>query len=182
MTPHFHEYFMRLALRQAEKAATLGEVPTGCVIIRRPANEESALAAVSIVGRAHNQSEALRDATAHAEMIAITQASAALGDFRLTDTILYVTKEPCAMCADAIVLARIPTVVYGVADPQRGGESLFGILSAPALIHNATLIGGVLEDECREMLQAFFRELRSGAAGRNAAGPGETRERVLPCP
>jgi tRNA(Arg) A34 adenosine deaminase TadA len=106
----FHEHFMRMALREADKAAAAGEVPTGCVIIADPGEAPACLAAVRVLGRAHNQTEMLKDPTAHAEMLAITQAAAALGDFRLTGTILYVTKEPCAMCAGAIVLARIPTV------------------------------------------------------------------------
>ena len=165
MTPAFHEYFMRLALRLAEKAAAAEETPTGCVIITAPsAAEESMPATVKVLGRAHNQTAMLKDPTAHAEMIAITQAAAAIGDFRLTDTILYVTKEPCAMCAGAIVLARIPTVVYGASDPQRGGHSIFGIMNHPALIHRAEVIGGVLGEECRNLLQGFFRARRRAGA------------------
>ncbi|MBP5321019.1 MAG: nucleoside deaminase, partial [Kiritimatiellae bacterium] len=118
----FHAYFMRQALREAEKAAEAGEVPTGCVIIRKPEDPLLPLAAVKVIARAHNQTEMLKDATAHAEMIALTQASAALGDWRLTDTILYVTKEPCPMCAGAIILARVPLVVWGFSDPKRGGH------------------------------------------------------------
>ena len=163
MNTAFHEHFMRLALREADQAAAAGEVPTGCVIIAVPREEPACLAAVKILGRARNQTEMLKDPTAHAEMIAITQAAAALGDFRLTNTILYVTKEPCAMCAGAIVLARIPTVVYGTVDPQRGGNSRFGILNNPALIHRATVIEGILADTCLERLQAFFRQRRSEA-------------------
>ena len=173
MNTAFHEYFMRLALREADLAAAAGEVPTGCVIVADPGEAPACLAAVKILGRAHNQTEMLKDPTAHAEMIAITQAAAALGDFRLTGTILYVTKEPCAMCAGAIVLARIPTVVYGAADPQRGGHSLFGILDHPALIHRAEVVAGILGDTCLERLQAFFRQRR-----RN---DGETRVGVCRC-
>jgi tRNA(adenine34) deaminase len=160
MNQDFHEYFMRLALREADKAAAAGEVPTGCIIIPVPEDESIRPVAVKILGRAHNQTETLKDPTAHAEMIAITQAAAATGDFRLTNSILYVTKEPCAMCAGAIVLARIPTVVFGLSDPQRGGHSIFKILAHPALIHRAEVIEGILADDCRERLQSFFRERR----------------------
>jgi tRNA(adenine34) deaminase len=154
-----HEGFMRQALRQAVLAAEDGEVPAGCVIVNRAARGEWAAGAV--IGRAHNQTERLKDPTAHAEMIAITQAAGALRDWRLTDTVLYVTKEPCAMCAGAIVLARIPTVVFGVPDPKRGGAvSVFTILNHPALNHRCEVVSGVLADECRALLQDFFRERR----------------------
>ncbi len=181
MSVKFHEYFMRLALRQAATARAADETPTGCVIIENPADATLPLAAVRILARAHNQSEMLRDATAHAEMIAITQAAAACGDFRLTNTTLYVTKEPCAMCAGAIVLARIPQVVYGVADPRRGGESLFGILTSPALIHRATVTGGILTEECREMLQEFFRSKRRLKELPAPAAPAATPHSDCPC-
>jgi tRNA(adenine34) deaminase len=162
-TPTQHERYMRLALRQAESARDAGEVPTGCVIVHHPAAADSGQPA-RVVARAHNQVELLKDPTAHAEMIAITQAAAALGDWRLTDTTLYVTKEPCAMCAGAIVLARIPRVVYGVADPKRGGAvSVFGILNHPNLIHRSEIVSGVLEDECRALLQEFFRSRRANS-------------------
>ena len=151
---------MRQALRQADLAASADEVPTGCIIVERP-ETDAPLAPPRIIGRAHNQVELLKDPTAHAEMIAITQAVSARGDWRLTDTILYVTKEPCAMCAGAIVLARIPLVVYGAPDPRRGGESVFGIMNHPGLNHRADVVGGILEDECRGRLQAFFRSRRS---------------------
>ncbi len=164
MNADFHDYFMRLALREADKAAAANEVPTGCVIIAAPGGDEPVRpVAIKVLGRAHNQTEALKDPTAHAEMIAITQAAAALGDFRLTGTVLYVTKEPCPMCAGAIVLARIPTVVYGVADPQRGGQSVFQILTHPQLIHPAEVISHVLRDVSRERLQAFFRNRRDAS-------------------
>jgi tRNA(adenine34) deaminase len=160
MPEYTHEYFMGLALREAERAADAGEVPTGCVIAEIPTDELAG--PPRILGRAHNQVELLKDATAHAEMIAITQASCSRGDWRLTDTVLYVTKEPCAMCAGAIVLSRIPRVVFGAPDPRRGGAvSLFRILSAPELNHQAEVISGVLEAECRSVLQAFFRARRS---------------------
>jgi len=159
MNPLNHEHYMRLAIKQAELASQKGEVPAGCVIIlTKPRDDQPAS---SIIGRAHNQVEMLHDATAHAEMIAITQAESAVGDWRLNDTILYVTKEPCAMCAGAIVLARIPLVVYGVPDPQRGGAvSVFNILNHPALNHRCDVVSGVLEEECRALLQDFFRDAR----------------------
>lgn len=150
-----HEHFMTLALKQAETAYEAGEVPAGCVIVDRSGDS------ARIIGRAHNQTETLKDPTAHAEMIAITQAASARGDWRLTDTVLYVTKEPCAMCAGAIVLARIPTVVIGVMDPKRGGAaSVFNILDTPSLNHKAEIISGIKEVECRALLQSFFQERR----------------------
>ena len=158
ITQAMHEGFMRQALREAVKAADAGEVPTGCVIVRPPAEGEASSG--KIIARAHNQTELLKDPTAHAEMLAITQASAAVGDWRLTGTILYVTKEPCAMCAGAIVLARIPLVVWGLSDPKRGGHSVFSILNHDGLNHRPDILTGVLEAECREHFQAFFRERR----------------------
>lgn len=149
--------YMGLALREAYAARDRGEVPAGCVIVDGSAGRSG-----SILGRAHNQTVLLKDPTAHAEMIAITQAAAARGDWRLTDTVLYVTKEPCAMCAGAIVLARIPRVVFGLADPLRGGAvSVFNILRHPQLNHRCEVVGGVMEVECREVLQEFFKEKRA---------------------
>jgi tRNA(adenine34) deaminase len=157
-----HEHYMKMALREAEKAMADDEVPTGCVIIRKPSEEHPR---GEILGRAHNQVERLRDPTAHAEMIAITQATSTYGDWRLTDTILYVTKEPCAMCAGAIVLARIPTIVFGAADPKRGGAvSVFNIVNHPDLIHRCEVISGILEPECRDILQNFFRSKRQAGS------------------
>ncbi|MEI8121742.1 MAG: tRNA adenosine(34) deaminase TadA [bacterium] len=146
-----HDHYMQLALQEARLSADADEVPVGAVIIKEGA----------VIGRAHNQTELLKDPTAHAEMIAITQAATAVGDWRLTDTILYVTKEPCPMCAGAIVLARIPVVVFGVADPLRGGAvSVFNILNHPQLNHRPEIIQGILEDPCRTLLQDFFRRKR----------------------
>jgi tRNA(adenine34) deaminase len=146
-----HELLMRLALKQAAIAASRGEVPIGAVIVRGG----------KLVGQAHNQVEMLKDPTAHAEMIAITQAASAVGDWRLTDCILYVTKEPCPMCAGAIVHARIPLVVWGMTDPQRGGcVSLFKILQNGELNHRADYLAGVIEDECKGLMQEFFRKRR----------------------
>lgn len=145
------EAHMRIALRQARLAAEADEVPIGAAIYQGD----------RLLGQAHNQTETLKDPTAHAEMIAITQAASALGDWRLTDTVLYVTKEPCPMCAGAIVLARIPTIVWGVSDPQRGGAlSVFGIVQHPALNHRAVVFPGFLEAECKAILVDFFRARR----------------------
>ena len=137
------EFFMRQALQQAGLAVEAGEVPVGAIVVR----------AQAVIGRAYNQVELLKDPTAHAEMIAITQAASAIGDWRLTGTVLYVTKEPCPMCAGAIALARIPKVVFGASDPQSAGT-----LSAGEIVR------GVLEEECRSILQNFFRNART--AGR----------------
>ncbi len=150
LEPH-HENYMQLALREAQLSADAGEVPVGAVIVRNGA----------IIAKAHNQTELLKDPTAHAEMIAITQAAAAVGDWRLTETTLYVTKEPCPMCAGAIVLARIPLVVFGVADPKRGGAvSVFNILNHPQLNHRPEIVQGILEVPCRHLLQEFFKAKR----------------------
>lgn len=154
-----HDYYMQLALKQASMADEQGEVPAGCVIVTIPDDPTTTVG--QVIGRAHNQVELLKDPTAHAEMIAITQATAAIGDWRLTNTVLYVTKEPCVMCAGAIILARIPLVVFGTPDPKRGGAvSLFNILNNDNLNHKCEVISGVREDECRSMLQVFFAKQR----------------------
>ena len=146
---------MRLAIAEARRAAEEGEVPVGAVIVRDGV----------LLGKAHNQVEQLKDPTAHAEILAITQAAAALGDWRLTGTVLYVTKEPCAMCAGAIVLARIPRVVWGLTDPLRGGAvSRFQIFQQAELNHRVEHAPGLLEEECAALLKDFFRRLR-GAPG-----------------
>lgn len=146
------DLFMRAALAQARAAAAEEEVPVGAVIAR----------AGHLIAKAHNQVERLKDPTAHAEILAITQAAAAVGDWRLSDCTLYVTKEPCVMCAGAIVLARIPRVVWGVTDPLRGGAiSLFQVLQQADLNHRAEWTAGVLEAECRDLLQEFFRQRRN---------------------
>ena len=148
------ERYMLRALGQARQAAADGEVPVGAVIVRDG----------RMLGQAHNQVERLRDPTAHAEVLAITQAAAALGDWRLVGCTLYVTKEPCAMCAGAIVAARLPRVVWGADDPQRGGAvSRFRILQDADLNHRADFSSGLLEAECRTLLQAFFRRRRLGS-------------------
>lgn len=145
--PKGHEHFMRMALQQAAEAAAEGEVPVGAVIVRNGA----------VIGRAHNQVELLHDPTAHAEMIAITQAAAAVGDWRLNETVLYVTREPCRMCLGAIALARIPHVFYGAKIPE--GEEFPSPASMPRLT------GGLLEEDCRLVLQGFFRERRDDSRG-----------------
>src|SRR5438309_2857634 len=146
------EYFMHEALRLAIKAAAADEVPVGAVIVR----------AGKIIARAYNQVELLKDATAHAEMLALTQAEAAVGDWRLTDGDLYVTKEPCAMCAGALVHTRIKRVIFGCADPAAGAAgSVINLLQMPTLNHRCDIAAGVLQDECAGILQSFFRERRN---------------------
>lgn len=147
-----HDVWMRSALDLAEQAFEEGEVPVGAVIVH----------ADRIIGTGYNQREQLRDPTAHAEMIAITQAAELLGSWRLTDCTLYCTLEPCPMCAGAIVQARIPFVVYGTVDPKAGAcHSLFQITSDPRLNHRAAILGGVLQNECRAILQEFFAQQRA---------------------
>ena len=143
---------MHEALRQARKAFEKEEVPVGAVVVREG----------RIIARAFNQVEMLKDATAHAEMLAITQAEAAVGDWRLKDCELFVTKEPCAMCAGALVHVRMRRVIFGCADP-RGGAAGGGInlLQMPGLNHHCEITSGVLGQECAEILQSFFRARRS---------------------
>ena len=160
MNAAFDEHFMRMALREAEKAALDGEVPTGCVIVEEPENPEAAPFEARILGRAHNQTEGLIDATAHAEMLALTQAFQVTGNWRLTKARLYVTKEPCPMCAGAIVLARPETVIWGVSDPKRGGITVFDLFAHPGMNHHPETIRGVLEAESLAVLQSFFRVRR----------------------
>ena len=149
--PPNDQYFMREALRQAQKAREAGEVPVGAVVVL----------AGKIIGRAHNQVELLKDATAHAEMLALTQAEAAVGDWRLTECDLYVTKEPCAMCAGAVVHTRIRRVIFGCTDPAAGAAgSVINLVQMPALNHRCEIASGVLQDECAAILQDFFRKRR----------------------
>lgn len=148
---HSDDYFMGEALRQARAAFESGEVPVGAVIVRDG----------RIIARAHNQVELLKDATAHAEMLALTQAQEAVGDWRLTNCTLYVTKEPCPMCAGALVHTRIARVVFGTADPKAGAAgSALNLLQFPSLNHKCDVTGGVREEECRSLLQEFFRMQR----------------------
>ena len=145
------EYWMREALRMARKAAAAGEVPVGAVIVREGRR----------IARAWNQVEMLRDATAHAEMLAITMAEHELGDWRLVNCDLYVTKEPCPMCAGAIVHARIRRVVFGCPDPRSGAAGgLLNLLQMPQLNHQCDVVGGVLGREAAELLRQFFAERR----------------------
>ncbi len=149
--PKSHEDYMRLALEEARKAEQNDEVPVGAVVVHRG----------RVVGSAHNQREMLQDPTAHAEMIAITQAASSLGSWRLDDCTLYVTLEPCPMCAGAIVQARIPAVVYGADDPKAGAvRSLFRLLDDPRLNHRCQIVAGVLASECGAILSAFFKRQR----------------------
>jgi len=145
------EFYMGQALKEAHKALAGSEVPVGAVIVH---NER-------VIARAHNQTETLKDATAHAEMIAITQAASALGDWRLEEVTLYVTKEPCVMCAGAIVNSRVGRVVYGTTDPLRGAAgSLMDLVRDNRLPHQAEVVIGIKEEECRDILQKFFQILR----------------------
>lgn len=151
---HSDDYFMGEALRQARRAGAAEEVPVGAVIVREGL----------VIARAFNQVELLKDATAHAEMLAITQAEEALGDWRLNDCTLYVTKEPCPMCAGAIVHVRLARVVFGASDAKAGAAgSALNLLQFPSLNHRCAITPGVREPECRELLRAFFAAQRAKA-------------------
>ena len=148
----FHIAHMEMALEEAGLASDADEVPIGAVIVSQEKG---------VIARAHNQREMLHDPTAHAEMIAITQAAEALRSWRLENCILYVTLEPCPMCAGAIVQARVPLVVYGAADPKAGAcDTLYRITSDPRLNHRAQVISGVLADRCAAVLSDFFAQKR----------------------
>jgi tRNA(adenine34) deaminase len=148
---HSDDYFMGEALRQAAKACEAGEVPVGAVIVREG----------RVIARAFNQVELLKDATAHAEMLALTQAEEVMGDWRLTDCTLYVTKEPCPMCAGAIVHTRLARVVFGASDLKAGAAgSAMNLLQFPTLNHRCEITRGVCEAECRALLQNFFAAQR----------------------
>ena len=145
-------YFMGEALRQAVKAFEAEEVPVGAVVVR----------AGRIIARAFNQVELLKDATAHAEMLAITQAEAQTGDWRLNDCTLYVTKEPCPMCAGAVVHVRFARVVFGAPDAKGGAAGgAMNLLQFPTLNHRCAITAGVREAECRELLRTFFQQQRN---------------------
>ncbi len=151
-----HERLMALAIEEARRAESHGDVPIGAVVAR----DGEPLAA------AGNERELRRDPTAHAEVLAIRAASEALGGWRLPGTTLYVTLEPCAMCAGAIVLARIPSVVFGAPDPKAGAAgSVLDVLAEPALNHRPAVTGGVLEAECATLLRDFFAGRRNGEGG-----------------
>jgi len=156
------EQGIRAALREAERALEKDEVPIGCVIVHDGA----------IIGRGHNQVETLKDATAHAEMIAIGAASAALESWRLTECTLYVTLEPCAMCAGAIVLARLGRLVYGAADPKAGAcGSVLDVIHERRLNHRVDVTTGVLADECGTLLREFFVKKRAKTEAPAGADP-----------
>ena len=147
-----HEVYMKMALQQARQALEEEEVPVGAIIVQ---------GGHRVIAAAYNQREQLRDPTAHAEMIAITQAAESLGDWRLEDCTLYVTLEPCPMCAGAILQARIPHVVYGATDPKAGAvNSLFHLLDDQRLNHRCQVIPGLLAAPCGEMLTRFFQAQR----------------------
>lgn len=143
--------FMRVALEEAARATELGEVPIAALVVQGD----------RILAQTHNYRELWQDPTAHAEIIAIRAAATALGSWRLLDTTLYVTLEPCTMCIGAIILARIPRIVFGAWDPKAGAcGSVFNLPSEPKLNHRVSVTGGVLEQESQALLQKFFRELR----------------------
>lgn len=147
-----HERWMHLALEQARCAFDVEEVPIGAIVVH---NDQ-------LIGEGYNQRETLHDPTAHAEMIAITQAAEALGSWRLNGCTLYVTLEPCPMCAGAIVQARIPRVVFGATDPKAGAcQTLYRITDDARLNHRCAVLGGVLQEECKGILQEFFAIQRS---------------------
>jgi tRNA(adenine34) deaminase len=145
------EYFMRLALREAERALDHDDVPIGAVIVHQG----------EVIAAARNERELRHDPTAHAEMLALREASRRLESWRLLDTALYVTLEPCAMCAGAIVLARVPRVIYGADDPKAGAAgSVLDVLAEPRLNHRPAVAGGMLAQEAAELLRAFFASRR----------------------
>lgn len=152
------EVYMDLALREARKAAEAGDVPVGAVIVD--------ISSGQVIAKAHNQREFLRDPTAHAEVVAITQAAAHYDSWRLENAALFVTLEPCVMCAGAIVLARIPKVYYGADDPKTGAyRSAFEVLVHPKHNHRPEVIPGIRAEECAELLRSFFLQRRKEGAG-----------------
>jgi tRNA(adenine34) deaminase len=154
VSSHFfprEEYFMRLALREATRALEHDDVPIGAVVVQ----------AGEVIGAGHNEREMRADPTAHAEMIALREAARALGSWRILDSVMYVTLEPCAMCAGAIVLARLPRVVFGATDPKAGAAgSVFNVLEEPRLNHRPQVESGLLAEECADLLRAFFAPRR----------------------
>jgi tRNA(adenine34) deaminase len=143
--------YMQYALKEAERAFDAGEVPVGCIIVYEG----------QIIGKAHNQRETLQDPTAHAEVLAITQAAAHLKSWRLEKTRMYVTLEPCAMCAGAIILARIPEVYFGAMDPKAGCTgSLMNLLGDPRFNHRPKVVSGIMAEQCGGILSSFFQKIR----------------------
>lgn len=163
MTSDF--FMMTQALRQAQSAYLAEEVPIGAVIVYQG----------RIIARAHNQVETLKDATAHAEMLALTQAQSSMGDWRLTDCDLYVTKEPCPMCAGAIVHCRINRVIFGCEDDKGGACGGFiNLLQQPTLNHQSDVTPGVLGEESKQLIQTFFAEAREKKKAANRRGPEDS--------
>jgi tRNA(adenine34) deaminase len=145
------EYFMRLALREAARALDHDDVPIGAVIVKDG----------EVIGSGHNEREIRADPTAHAEMIALREAARAIGGWRVLDTVMYITLEPCAMCAGAIVLARVPRVVFGTADPKAGAAgSVLDVLDVPQLNHRPEVQSGLLAEDCADLLRTFFASRR----------------------
>ena len=162
MTEKSHDYWMTRAIAEARKAEAKDEVPIGCVIVRDG----------RIIARGHNLRETTQDPAAHAELIAIRKAARKLGSWRLLNCTLYVTLEPCTMCMGAIILARIPTVVFGCYDPKGGAAgSLFDLSSDPRLNHTVELLPRILEAECSGLLSMFFAALRNRKRVERAAVP-----------
>jgi len=150
----YHLAFMQVALEEAARAAAIGEVPIAAVVVRGG----------KILAQSHNYRELWQDPTAHAEIIAIRTAATTLGTWRLSETTLYVTVEPCPMCIGAIILARIPRVVFGAWDPKAGAcGSVFDLPTEPRLNHRVAVTGGILEGECQALIQKFFKELRKAS-------------------
>ncbi|HEX2896797.1 MAG TPA: tRNA adenosine(34) deaminase TadA [candidate division Zixibacteria bacterium] len=151
MHPDQYEDYMRMAINEAMEAFEADEVPIGSIVVYKN----------KIVGRGHNQTESLKDATAHAEMIALSAAYNQRGDWRLDDCYLFSTIEPCTMCSGAAVLSRIKTIVFGASDPKFGAcGSIFNVPTEKKLNHRIEVVGGILKDEIAEMMQQFFRQVR----------------------
>jgi tRNA(adenine34) deaminase len=154
MTSHFFprdEYFMRLALREAARALEHDDVPIGAVVVKDG----------EVIGVGHNERELREDPTAHAELIALREAARALGTWRVLESVMYITLEPCAMCAGAIVLARVPRVVFGAADPKAGAAgSVLDVFNVPQLNHSPQVQSGLLAEDCADVLRAFFAPRR----------------------
>ena len=151
---------MLRALAEAQNAFAAGEVPIGAIAVQ----------GTRIIGRAFNQVESLKDATAHAEILALTQAAAALGDWRMEDVELFVTKEPCAMCAGACVNARVKRVVFGLPDPRSGAcGSALDVTNFSGMLWQVEVKGGVLADECGALIKEFFRQVRERKSGRHGS-------------
>jgi tRNA(adenine34) deaminase len=145
------EYFMRLALREASRAIEHDDIPVGAIVVKDG----------EVIGTGHNEREVRADPTAHAEMIALRDAARALGSWRVLDSVLYVTLEPCAMCAGAIVLSRVPRVVFGTTDPKAGAAgSVLDVLAQPDLNHRPEVQSGLLAQECGDLLRTFFASRR----------------------